>query len=122
MTLASCQSVNDKTKKSRRGKTPAARANKGGKNSGFEGVTARAVAFGRGNGQAHFLSQGAGQEATHRVGLPVGGFHEVVKGGSAGPFQQVQDLGGVAALAGAFALFTGLSPVFARACLIARPC
>ncbi len=80
MTLASCQAVNDKTKKCRRGKTPAAAAIEGGENSGFESVTARAVlAFGRGNGQAHFLSQGAGQEAANRVGLPVGGFHGVHK-------------------------------------------
>ena len=33
--------------------------------------------------------------------LPAGGFHEFFQGGAAGPFQQVQDLGGLAALAGA---------------------
>src|SRR5712692_5944003 len=77
MTLASCpqeiaatrdQAVNDKTKKSRRGKTPAARANEGGKNSGFEGVTARAVlALGRGKGQAHLLSQGGAGHIMHML-------------------------------------------------------
>jgi hypothetical protein len=67
MTLAICRAVNDKAKKSRRGRTAAARANEGGKNSGLEGVTARAVPFGRGNGQAHFLSQGGAGHIMHML-------------------------------------------------------
>src|SRR5205085_2786854 len=58
-------------------------------------------------------------EAANRVGLPVGGFHQILQGGSAGPFQQVEDLGRLAPLAGVFALFTGLSTFFQRGSLLA---
>src|ERR1039457_7603440 len=51
--------------------------------------------------QPHLLAQGTGQEPSDRVRLPAGGFHDFLQAGSAGAFQQVEDLGGFTAAAGA---------------------
>ena len=76
--------------------------------SAFDRVAAlRVLGFGGRDRQAHLLPQGAGQEPTDRVRLPAGGFHEFLQGGAAGVLQQVEDLGGLAALAGAVAFFLG---------------
>src|SRR5258708_4759436 len=53
----SCTAVNEKTKKSRPGKTPAGRANEGGEDLGIEGVNARTVlAFAGAKRPARFFS------------------------------------------------------------------
>ena len=57
--------------------------------------------------EPHLLADGAGQESTNRMGLPIRGFHDVLQAGSARPFQQLQDLFGLAPLAGAGRLFWG---------------
>src|ERR1039457_4301945 len=70
--------------------------------SAFDRVTALPVlGLGGRDRQPHLLAQGDGQEPADRVRLPVGGFHEFLQGGAAGALQQVKDLGGLAALAGA---------------------
>src|ERR1039458_2604668 len=57
--------------------------------------------------EPHLLAQGAGQEPTDGVSLPAGGFHKFLQGGAAGALQQAEDLGGLAALAGAGCLLLG---------------
>ncbi len=74
-----------------------------------EAVDAIAILpFGGFNVEAHFLAQGAGEEAAHGVGLPVGSFHEVVQSHAARPLQQVQDFGRLACWAGATGWCAGL--------------
>src|ERR1039457_5373922 len=51
--------------------------------------------------EPHLLAQDAGQEPADRVRLPAGGFHEFLPRGASRAFQQVEDLGGFGALAGA---------------------
>src|ERR1039457_7174436 len=51
--------------------------------------------------EPHLLAQDAGQEPADRVRLPAGGFPEFLQGGAARALQQVEALGGLAALAGA---------------------
>ncbi len=63
-----------------------------------EAVNAIAMlSFGGFNLEAQSLAQSAGQEATHGVGLPAGGFHQVVQGSATRPAQQVEDFGRLAA-------------------------
>src|ERR1017187_10227530 len=57
--------------------------------------------------QPHLLAQDAGQEPADRVRLPAGGFHKFLPGGAARALQQVEDLGGLAALAGDGRLLLG---------------
>src|ERR1039458_7230052 len=65
------------------------------------------LGLGGGDRQPHLLAQGAGQEPSDRVRLPSGGFPEFLARGAARAFQQVEDLGGFAALAGAGGLLLG---------------
>src|SRR4029077_6162817 len=77
--------------------------------SAFDRVAALpALGLGGLDCQAHLLAQRTGQEPTDRVRLPAGGFREFLQGGAAGVLQQVEYLGGLAALAGA-------------GCLLGRP-
>src|SRR5258708_11014546 len=92
-----------------------------------EAVNALAVlAFRRFNLQPHFLAEGAGNKAAYAVGLPVRGFHNVLQTGSAGLFQQLQDLFGLAPLPGAGRLLCslgalgGFSALFRRGGLLGR--
>src|ERR1035437_8619101 len=90
----------DKEKPPRR--NPGGQKEPNGWASAFDRVAALLVlGLGGRDRQSHLLAQGAGQEPTDRVRLPAGGFHEFLPGGAAGAFQQVEDLGGLAALAGA---------------------
>jgi hypothetical protein len=79
------------------------------------------------NLESHLLAESAGNEPAHAVGLPVSSFHNLLQAGTAGPFQQVQDLFGLAALAGAGGLFWNLgalaafSVLFRRGGLFPRP-
>src|ERR1019366_3007095 len=46
---------------------------------------------------------------------PAGGFHQFFRSGAAGPFQQIEDLGGLAAIAGSLGLGKpGLGAAFGR--------
>src|ERR1035441_9129465 len=96
--------------------------------SAFDRVAALlALSLGGRDRQPHLLAQGARQEPTDRVRLPAGGFHEFLQGGAAGAFQQVENLGGFAALAGASCLLGRLGRLRAsvgllrRGGLVARP-
>src|SRR5260221_7901482 len=59
----------------------------------------RAFGFDRRDVQAHLLAKAPGQEAAHAVRLPAGSFHQGLEGRPAGTLQQVENLGGFAALA-----------------------
>src|ERR1039458_1987454 len=78
--------------------------------------------------QPHLLAQDTGQEPADRVRLPAGGFPEFLPCSAAGAPQQVEDLGGVAPLAGAACLLLGrlgrrraFVSLLRRADLLARP-
>lgn len=76
-------------------------ARRGGRRYGssFDGIGAvPVVAFRRGYRQAQFLAYGPGQEAADRVRLPAARFLQFFTRCPAGPLQQVQDLGGLAAV------------------------
>src|ERR1035441_8125291 len=65
-----------------------------------EGVAALPVlALGGRDRQPQLLADGSGEEAPERMRLPAGGLHQFLQGGAVGAFEQVQDLGGLAALA-----------------------
>src|SRR5260370_9667408 len=82
------------------GLNPAARAEREWGESGSERVRTLPVLSVRGYyGQSHLLAEGPADEAAYRMGLPAGGFHYFLEGGSVRPFQQVQHLCGLAALA-----------------------
>src|SRR5712692_10750102 len=86
-----------------------------------EAVNALAVlAFRRFDLQPHLLAEGAGNIAAYAVGLPIGSFHDVLQAGSAGPFQQIQHLFGLAALAGAGRLPRSLGALGAFSGLLRR--
>src|ERR1035438_5063366 len=73
--------------------------------SALDGVAAfPVVALGGGHGQPHLLPDRPGQESAHRMRLPSGSFLEFFGSGAAGPLQQVEDLGGLAALPEALGL------------------
>src|ERR1700674_4679934 len=77
--------------------------------SGFDGVAALPVlGLGGRNLQAHFLAHGTREEPTNRMGLPPGGFHESLERGPIRPFQKVEDLCGLTAVAGGAGLFAAL--------------
>jgi len=87
---------------------PAARGRRDGSASAFDGVGALAVfALGGNDGQAHLLADGPRQEPANAVRLPASGLHQFLSRNAAVPLQQVQDLRGLAAVAGAFGLFRG---------------
>jgi hypothetical protein len=100
------------------GVNPAARCERKGSVSGFDGVAALSVlALGGRNGQAHFLPYGSRKETTQGMRLPTGRFEQFLGGGAARPLQQVQDGRGFAALTGVvscafgrFLLRAGLLP------------
>src|SRR6266404_9199262 len=95
--------IGKQTKRSRRGGTPAAERNEALWASAFDGVRTLAVlGLGGRYGQPHLLAHCTGQEATNRMRLPASGFHQLLRCGTARPFEQVQDVGGFAPLAGAF--------------------
>jgi len=62
------------------------------------------LSFDRFHFESHLLAQGAGNETANAVRLPASGFHNLREGSAARALQQVQDLLGFAALAGAFRL------------------
>ena len=70
-----------------------------GKASALHGVRALPVLALDGLNRPHFLADRAGQEPAHGMRLPPRRLHQRLGGHAAGPFQQVQDLGGLATLA-----------------------
>src|SRR5216684_8025761 len=75
------------------------------RDSGLDGVAALAVFRLSGlDRQAHFLANGAADETANAVRQPTGGFHQFFDGGAAPAFEQNQDFGGLAALAGTLGL------------------
>jgi len=71
----------------------------------FHGVAALAVVgLGRCHGQPHLLSDCSREEAAQRMRLPAGRFDQLLRCGAAWSFEQVQNLGRLAALAGTFTL------------------
>lgn len=67
------------------------------------------LALCRGDFDAHFLAKRPRKESAHRVRLPAGGFHQFLGGRAAGSLQQVDNLGGFAAVAGGIGLVRGLT-------------
>src|SRR5207248_10722386 len=83
-------------------RNPAAQANEALLASAFDGVRTLAVrCLGGRHSQPHLLAHRAGQEAANGMRLPTSSFHQLFRGGPARPLEQVQDFGGLAALAGA---------------------
>ena len=67
--------------------------------SGFERIGALAIfALGRFYAESHLLAKRTADESTNTVRLPLGCGHQFLEGGSAGAFQQLQNLCGFAAL------------------------
>ena len=102
------------------GRSLAARCNWLCFRSGFDGVAPLPVLplCGR-HREAHFLANGPRKEAAQRMRLPGSGSKEFLGGGSARPFQQVEDSGRLASLTGVvscaswrFLLGRGLLPRF----------
>ena len=82
--------------------------------SGLDGVAALSVlALGGRDGQSHLLADGPGQEPSHGMRLPAGGFHQFLGCYAARPLQQFEDLVGFAALAGALRFLAPLGAFFA---------
>jgi hypothetical protein len=71
-----------------------------------------AATFGGFDLQTHFLAERSRKEAAHGVGLPAGGFHQFGQGRALGLFQEGDDMGSLAALAGRGGL--GLGAAFRR--------
>ena len=100
---------------------PAARRKRKGGNSGFDGVGALPVlALGGCDGQAHLLADSPRQEPADGMRLPAGGFHQFLGCCAAGPLQQVQDLGGLAAVAGAGGFLLAFGRFLRRTGLLPR--
>src|SRR5579862_8908213 len=72
-------------------------------------VALAVLALGGGNVQAHLLTDGPGQEPAHGMRLPAAGFLEFLGGRATRPFQQVEDLGGLAAIPCGSALLFALA-------------
>src|SRR5258706_2194444 len=100
------------------------------KMSRFYGIGALAVlALGGCHGQAHLLADRPRQEPAYRIRLPASGFHQFLRGGSAGSLQQFQDFGGLAAIPcgsallfalGRFGRFLGGGGLLSPLCLLWR--
>src|ERR1700733_5034848 len=84
------------------------------------------LALGGCHGQSHFLADGARQEPAYGMWLPAGGFHQLLRCYAARPFQQFQNLVGLATLAGAlrflsaFGRFLGWGGLLGRLGLLLR--
>src|SRR5205085_12185829 len=83
-------------------------------------ATLPVLTLGGRDGQPHLLADRARQKTANAVRLPGRSFHQFLQRGSVRPFQQVQDLGGLAAVAGTAALFWGLGRFLSPAGLLAR--
>src|ERR1017187_214063 len=94
--------IESTSRKARRGRNRAGRRNRRAMLLA-EGVPALPVrAFVGHARQPQLLADGPGEEAPKRMRLPAGGLHQFLQGGAVGAFEQVQDLGGLAALADTF--------------------
>jgi hypothetical protein len=101
------------------GKYPAARTGRGGPDLGFHGITALPIlALGGGHSQPHFLANGARQEAADGMRLPAGGLDQFLRRNAPWPFQQVEDLFRLAAMAGAGGLGWDLGALGAFSALL----
>lgn len=88
--------------------TPAAARN-GPDRRDFYGVGALPfLALGGCDRQTHFLTHGAGQEPANRMRLPAGRFRQFLQRDTVGPLQEVEHLGGFAAVTRDARLFYGL--------------
>ena len=103
------------------GGNPAARNGQDGRESGPNRIGAlRIFAFGRHDRQSHLLAHGPGQEAADRMSLPARGLHQLRKGGAVRPFQQIEDLGGLASVPRRTLLLGGFGRLLCRAGLLGR--
>jgi len=100
----------DKEKPPRR--DPGGKCESSGWRSALDGVAPLPIlTLGGGDGQPHFLADRTRQEAAHRMRLPIRGFHDLLQGGSAGPFQQFQNLFGLAPWRAPVSVFGSLRPL-----------
>src|SRR5216683_3731262 len=70
--------------------------------------------------EAQFLANGARQEAADRGALPAGGLRQLLQRGAARPFQEVQNLFGLAPLVRSARLVRGLGALRAFSALLRR--
>jgi hypothetical protein len=103
------------------GRNPAARVVRDERELGFDRVGPLPVfGLGRRHGQPHLLTDRTGQEPADGMRLPASGFHQFLGGYAARPLQQIQDLGGLAAVPGRLGLFLALGRFLGGPGLLAR--
>ena len=75
------------------GWSPAARSERDGRKSGFDGVGTLAIlGLGGCDGHAHLLADGPREKAAHAMRLPPRRFHQFGQLGAFRPLQQIEDL------------------------------
>jgi len=103
------------------GSNPAARGEQNGWGSGFDGIGSFAVLSFRGRDrQAHLLANGSRQKTTYAMRLPTSRLHQLGQASSVGSFQQIENLGGFAAVPGLTSLFRGLGRLLGGLGLLGR--
>src|SRR5205085_2897150 len=70
--------------------------------------------------QPHLFADRPGQEATDAVGLPPGGFHQLLQAGPIRAFEQVENFSHLAAVAGGAGLLGALGRFLRGAGLLGR--
>lgn len=103
------------------GASPAARRERDLRDSTFYGIVALPIlALDGGDREPHLPAHHTGQETTDAVSLPSGSFLQLLRRRSAGPFQQIEDLGCFTAVAANRGLPETLGRLLGRVGLRAR--
>jgi hypothetical protein len=100
---------------------PAANKDRDEMTSALNGIgTLSILPFSGDHGEAHLLADGPGEETANRMRLLARGADQLLRRDSARPFQQVQDLGRLAAFAGTLRFRGGLRRLLGPGSLLPR--
>jgi hypothetical protein len=100
---------------------PAAPIDGIGCGSGFDGIATLAILGACGSdGQAHLRAYDARKKSAKGMWLPAGGFQQFLGGCAARPLEQVEDLGGLATVAGGSGFLRAFGRFLGRAGLLPR--